>query len=198
MPRFKQEDISCTVKGRLLRLVVDGTGLAMHNRGEWIRQRWNVKRGFLKLHLLINLDTRRIISYTITDMNGGDAGHAYRTAGQDAEKVYRRGHPLTGQLSEIMAAAERAGTLDTTAESGQRLLSDWMYGTPSEPEPSDEGAEDEELVDEAKKLKAMADDELLRMWWRLKRMGLTIQLWGDGGYDARKVFALLVAWASFP
>ena len=198
MPRFKQEDISCTVKGRLLRLVVDGTGLAMHNRGEWIRQRWNVKRGFLKLHLLINLDTRRIISYTLTDMNGGDAGQLTALLDKTLKKYTGEGIPLTGQLSEIMAAAESAGTLDTTAESGQRLLSDWMYGAPSESEPSDEGAEDEDLVDEAKKLKDMADDELLRMWWRLKRMGLTIQLWGDGGYDARKVFALLVALGIIP
>ena len=33
MPRFKQEDVSGTVEGRVLRLVVDATGLALHNRG---------------------------------------------------------------------------------------------------------------------------------------------------------------------
>ena len=98
-----------------------------------------------------------------------------------------------------MATAEATSTLDTTVDSGQKLLSDWMYETPSEPEPEPSAeSEDEELVDEAKDLKAMVDEELLRMWWKLKRMGLTIKLWGDGGYDARRVFALLVVLGIIP
>ena len=88
-----------------------------------------------------------------------------------------------------MATAEAAGTVDISDDSGQRLLSEWMYETPSKPEPesSTESGEDEELEDDAKELKTMVDDELLRMYWRLKRMGITIKLWGDGGYDARRV-----------
>ena len=70
-----------------------------------------------------------------------------------------------------MATAEATSTLDTTVDSGQKLLSDWMYETPSEPEPEPSAeSEDEELVDEAKDLKAMVDEELLRMWWKLKQM----------------------------
>ena len=111
------------------------------------------------------------------------------------KKYTGEGIPLTGQLAEMMATAEAAGTVDISDDSGQRLLSEWMYETPSKPEPesSTESGEDEELEDDAKELKTMVDDELLRMYWRLKRMGITIKLWGDGGYDARRVFALLVA-----
>ena len=144
------------------------------------------------------MDTRRIMAYSLTDMNGGDAGQLTELLDKTLKKYTGEGIPLTGQLAEMMATAEAVGTIDTTADSGQKLLSEWMYEAPSEPEPSAESGEDEELVDEAKELKALVDDELLRMWWRLKRMGLTVKLWGDGGYDARKAFALLVALGIIP
>ena len=101
---------------------------------------------------MINLDTQSIMSYSITDMNGGDAGQLAGLLDKTLKKYTGEGIPLTGQLAEIMAAAERAGTLDTTAESGQRLLSERMYETPSKPEPSVEDVKCEELEDDAREL----------------------------------------------
>ena len=54
-------------------LVVNSTGLKQHNRGEWIRQKWKVRRGFVKLHVLADTDTKRILAFQITDDRTGDS-----------------------------------------------------------------------------------------------------------------------------
>jgi Transposase DDE domain len=32
-------------------IAIDSTGIKVSNRGEWIRHKWNVKRGYLKIHV---------------------------------------------------------------------------------------------------------------------------------------------------
>ena len=54
----------------VVRVVVDSTGMKNTNRGEWIQVKWNVKKGFFKLHILVDLDTRRILAFALSDMNG--------------------------------------------------------------------------------------------------------------------------------
>ena len=35
-------------------LAADATGLKQHNRGEWMGKKWRVKRGFVKLHVMVD------------------------------------------------------------------------------------------------------------------------------------------------
>ena len=37
---------------------IDSTGIKVSNRGEWIRHKWNVKRGYLKIMLLYRYQTK--------------------------------------------------------------------------------------------------------------------------------------------
>ena len=60
-------------KGAAIRLAVDSTGLKQHNRGEWIRQKWKVRRGFVKMHVLIDVDTKKILAVRVTDDRTGDS-----------------------------------------------------------------------------------------------------------------------------
>ena len=46
-------------------LAVDSTGLKQHNSGEWIGQKWKVRRGFVKLHVLVDTDTRKILAIRV-------------------------------------------------------------------------------------------------------------------------------------
>jgi hypothetical protein len=39
---------------------VDSTGIKVSNRGGWIRQMWAVKRGFIKVHLAVDVKTGKI------------------------------------------------------------------------------------------------------------------------------------------
>ncbi len=47
-------------------IAVDSTGIKVSNRGEWIRHKWNVKRGYLKIHMTVDIKRTRIISLHVT------------------------------------------------------------------------------------------------------------------------------------
>ena len=36
------------------------------NRGEWIRHKWHVRRGYLKIHVAVNIKNKKIISLEVT------------------------------------------------------------------------------------------------------------------------------------
>jgi hypothetical protein len=47
-------------------IAVDSTGIKVSNRGEWIRHKWAVKRGFIKVHLAVDVKTGKILSMEVT------------------------------------------------------------------------------------------------------------------------------------
>ena len=46
--------------------MVDSTGIKVTNRGEWIRHKWKVKRGYLKIHIAVDIKRKRILSLDVT------------------------------------------------------------------------------------------------------------------------------------
>ena len=54
-------------------LAVDSTGLKVGNRGEWMREKWRRRRGFVKLHLIVDVETRRILGFKATSEKVSDA-----------------------------------------------------------------------------------------------------------------------------
>ena len=48
-------------------IAVDSTGIKVANRGEWIRDKWQMKkRGYIKIHVAVNTKTKQIISMIVT------------------------------------------------------------------------------------------------------------------------------------
>ena len=47
-------------------IAIDSTGIKVSNRGEWIRHKWNVKRGYLKIHVAVDIKKKRILSLIVT------------------------------------------------------------------------------------------------------------------------------------
>ena len=47
-------------------IAIDASGIKVSNRGEWIRQKWRVRRGFIKIHLAVDVKTKQIISMEVT------------------------------------------------------------------------------------------------------------------------------------
>jgi hypothetical protein len=45
---------------------IDSSGLKVHNRGEWIRHKHRVRRGWLKIHFAVNARTREIVGLEST------------------------------------------------------------------------------------------------------------------------------------
>ena len=53
-------------------LAVDGSGIKVSNRGEWIRHKWKVKRGYLKIHIAVDTKRKKILALKVTDEKVGD------------------------------------------------------------------------------------------------------------------------------
>lgn len=47
-------------------IAIDSTGIKVANRGEWIRHKWHVRRGYLKIHVAVDIRNKKIISLEVT------------------------------------------------------------------------------------------------------------------------------------
>ncbi len=66
-------------------LAVDATGLKQHNRGEWMSKKWKVKRGFVKMHAMVDTQTMKITAISITDESVGDITKFQSLLGQSVD-----------------------------------------------------------------------------------------------------------------
>ena len=67
-------------------LAIDSTGIKVANRGEWMRQKWHLRRGFLKIHVGADVKTKKISSLKITDDSSHDAAHLPELVEQASQK----------------------------------------------------------------------------------------------------------------
>jgi hypothetical protein len=57
-------------------LAVDSTGIKVTNRGDWMRHKWDhTRRGFLKIHVGVDVSTKQILALKITDERSHDSKH---------------------------------------------------------------------------------------------------------------------------
>jgi len=49
----------------VITIAVDSTGIKVTNRGEWIRDKWKKRRDFIKIHLAVNIKTKKIVSMEV-------------------------------------------------------------------------------------------------------------------------------------
>ncbi len=47
-------------------IALDSTGIKVTNRGEWIRHKWHVRKGYLKIHVAVDIKRKRILSLEVT------------------------------------------------------------------------------------------------------------------------------------
>ena len=184
MPVF-QHDPRFTIRDGVLRVVVDSTGIANSNRGEWIRVQWNVKRGFFKLHILVDLDTRRILAFAISDMNGGDAAQLPVLLNYIMERYTGEGIPLKEPVANLII--DKVSRASSRADPHQTLLDRWTVGGGA-PQDAVEIVLDEKELERAE---GLLGEKLRRIRNKLEKMGIRIEMRADGGYDARAVFSLL-------
>ena len=52
----------------------DSTGFKVSNRGEWMRQKWDVRRGWIKAHIIADVKTKKLIDIEITTEKDGCDG----------------------------------------------------------------------------------------------------------------------------
>jgi hypothetical protein len=59
--------------GKDIVIAIDSTGIKVANRGEWMRQKWQKRRGFLKIHVAVDVTSKQITGVTITDDKSHDS-----------------------------------------------------------------------------------------------------------------------------
>ncbi len=55
-------------------IAIDSTGIKVTNRGQWMREKWNVRtKGYLKIHIAVDVKTKKILSIKVTDEHAHDS-----------------------------------------------------------------------------------------------------------------------------
>ena len=53
-------------------IAVDSSGIKVTNRGEWMRETWKIRRGWIKVQIAVNVKTKEIVSIEVTDETVSD------------------------------------------------------------------------------------------------------------------------------
>jgi len=77
-------------------VAADSTGIKVTVRGGWMREKWKVHKGWLKLHILTDVNTNEILSFIVTDERSGDAKHLLNLV----DKAMAEGHRITKVLAD--------------------------------------------------------------------------------------------------
>jgi|APSaa5957512535_1039671.scaffolds.fasta_scaffold33615_3 hypothetical protein len=59
--------------GKDIVIAIDSTGVKVADRGEWMRQKWQKRRGFLKIHVAVDVKSKQITGVSITDDKSHDS-----------------------------------------------------------------------------------------------------------------------------
>src|SRR3954447_295086 len=54
-------------KNSYIIIAIDSTGIKVTNRGQWIRDEWNIRKGYLKIHIAVDIKSKKILSMKVTD-----------------------------------------------------------------------------------------------------------------------------------
>ena len=64
-----------STKDEYIVIAVDSTGIKVTNRGQWMEDKWHLKnkKGYLKIHIAVNIKTKNILSIKVTDEHVHDS-----------------------------------------------------------------------------------------------------------------------------
>ena len=74
-------------KTEIVFLVGDSTGLKPTSRGDWMGIKWNIRRGFIKMHIMVDSNTKKIYAVSITDDKAGDAPEFKKLLGEALQNI---------------------------------------------------------------------------------------------------------------
>ena len=67
-------DDSKEFKDAYIIIAIDSTGIKVTNRGQWMQDKWKIKKkGYLKIHIAVNVKTKKILSIKVTDEHVHDS-----------------------------------------------------------------------------------------------------------------------------
>src|SRR3954452_25411912 len=54
-------------------IAIDSTGIKVTNRAQWIRDKWGIRKGYLKIHIAVDIKSKKILSMKVTDEDAHDS-----------------------------------------------------------------------------------------------------------------------------
>lgn len=81
-------------EGKDLVIALDSTGVKVSNRGEWMRDKWKVRRGWIKVHIAVDVRTHKLTALRITDERTGDSQELTTLVEESKKK---------GKVSKVLA-----------------------------------------------------------------------------------------------
>ena len=73
--KIKDVDDDMKFTDEYIVIAIDSTGIKVTNRGQWMRDKWHIKnkKGYLKIHIAVNVKTKKILSMQVTDEHVHDS-----------------------------------------------------------------------------------------------------------------------------
>ena len=72
----RTQDLDMTLEGvktdQPISIVLDSSGIKVTNSGDWMRKKWEVKRGYLKIHLAVDPRSKQAVSIQVTEETVSD------------------------------------------------------------------------------------------------------------------------------
>jgi len=77
-------------------VAIDSSGIKVTNSGDWMRKKWKVKRGYLKIHLAVDARSKQAVSMQVTEESVSDGSQTgplvqEAMAKNDIKRVYGDG-----------------------------------------------------------------------------------------------------------
>ena len=161
-------------------LMADSTGVTTTGKGRWIEFKWDIKCSYIKMHILVEEESQKILAFRLTDIRGGDAQNLPGMLDEALEKL---GVPLEDRTAEPSVPAEATGSGPTEeAAVSETGVSVHATSTP---------AEESSMETITEYVCACGCGETAateRKAARVKKPPVAI-LKGDGGYDSRDAFS---------
>jgi hypothetical protein len=78
-------------------VALDATGMKLSSRGDWMHHKWRVRRGWIKVHIAVDVKTKKLLALQVTDERVGDGQLLPSLIGQAQQ--HTRG-PVTAALGD--------------------------------------------------------------------------------------------------
>jgi len=83
-------------------IALDSTGIKVANHGEWIRHKWHVRKGYLKIHVAADIKRKRILSLEITGEEVHDGMMLRKLVDNASSAAADGGNHVKGVLADGM------------------------------------------------------------------------------------------------
>lgn len=96
----RTKDLDMTLDGvrtdEPISIALDSSGIKVSNSGDWMRKKWKVKRGYLKVHLAVDAKSKQAVSMQVTEETVSDGSQTEAlvqeaTAKNDVDRAYADG-----------------------------------------------------------------------------------------------------------